>query len=561
MTIFERLRSRPALLVMLLSAVALVATACLPANPPPEPGPAFPPFGGLVETNPGLFPHFSTGITDYVSRCNLNQAVLFSVNAPPDTTVSVDGQPPDTGQFNTFTFRDYNQSFTIVVQTPQATTTHYVRCLPPDFPDWSVQRPGTPQAGFYLTSPTGTPVIFDNNGVPMWWWTGPNPNQAFSTFFDNGHVTFGIGGPGPNTGLVANVRFEEHALDGSLARSFNTVGADSDGHDAILLPNGNYAMVTSEERCCFNMQAAWNNPNLETNATILDHVIQEVTPQGNVVWSWRTSDHIPPSETADHWRSQLIAINGVLGFYDIYHWNSIEWTGSGFLVSYRHDDAVYKIHQDKNNAANNDIVWKLGGSDHSDCVGQVCVPKSLAFGNDPFGNFGGQHDARVLPDGTVTVHDNGTGQGRAPRAVRYTIDTSLPLPLGKAGTATFDEQAQDTNLAPSSFCCGSARKLSVPNGNWVMGWGGTAQVPGQVADQVIEETQGNGTLVLAIQIHGLSNPLYRGIPILEGTGAGQLTRQQLRAGMDAEVSGQSAGAQSVKPQTANGKVGPEFSMP
>src|SRR6266540_1474911 len=499
MTIFERLRSRPALLVMLLSAVALVATACLPANPPPEPGPAFPPFGGLVETNPGLFPHFSTGITDYVSRCNLNQAVLFSVNAPPDTTVSVDGQPPDTGQFNTFTFRDYNQSFTIVVQTPQATTTHYVRCLPPDFPDWSVRRPGTPQAGFYLTSPTGTPVIFDNNGVPMWWWTGPNPNQAFSTFFDNGHVTFGIGGPGPNTGLVANVRFEEHALDGSLVRSFNTVGADSDGHDAILLPNGNYAMVTSEESCCFNMQAAWNNPNLETNATILDHVIQEVTPQGNVVWSWRTSDHIPPSETADHWRSQLIAINGVLGFYDVYHWNSIEWTGSGFLVSYRHDDAG------------------------------------------------------LLSDGTVTIHDNGTGLGRAPRAVRYTIDTSLPLPLGKAGTATFDEQVQDTNLAPSSFCCGSARRL--PGGDWVMGWGGTG-VPGQPADQVTEEKNG-ATLVFALQIHGLSNPLYRGIPILEGTGAGQLTRQQLRAGMDAEVSGQSAGAQSVRPQTANGKVGPE----
>src|SRR6266511_2030136 len=530
MTIFERLRSRPALLVMLLSAVALVATACLPANPPPEPGPAFPPFGGLVENNPGLSPHFSTGITDYVSRCNLNQAVLFSVNAPPDTTVSVDGQPPDTGQFNTFTFRDYNQSFTIVVQTPQATTTHYVRCLPPDFPDWSVQRPGTPQAGFYLTSPTGTPV-----------------------FFDNGHVTFGIGGPGPNTGLVANVRFEEHALDGSLARSFNTVGADSDGHDAILFPNGNYAMVTSEERCCFNMQAAWNNPNLETNATILDHVIQEVTPQGNVVWSWRTSDHIPPSETADHWRAQLIAIKSVLGFYDVYHWNSIEWTGSGFLVSYRHDDAVYKIHQDKNNAANNDIVWKLGGSDHTDGV----VPKSLAFGNDPYNNFGGPHDARLLSDGTVTIHDNGTGLGRAPRAVRYTIDTSLPLPLGKAGTATFDDQVQDTNLAPSSFCCGSARRL--PGGDWVMGWGGTG-VPGQPADQVTEEKNG-ATLVFALQIHGLSNPLYRGIPILEGTGAGQLTRQQLRAGMDAEVSGQSAGAQSVRPQTANGKVGPEFSMP
>ena len=546
MTIFGRLRSRRALLATLFAAVAVVAVACQPVKPPPEQQPGFPPFGGLIETNPPLFPHFSTDITDYVSRCNANTFVLFSVNAPQDTTVSVDGQPPASGQFNTFTIRDYNQSFPIVVQGPSGPpTTHYVRCLPPDFPDWSAQRNGQTEAGFYLTSPTGTPVIFDNNGVPIWWWTGPNPGTSFSTFF-NGHVTFGISAGGPNTGLPANDHFEEHALDGSLVKSFNTVGAESDGHDVIRLPNGNYAMVTSELHDA-DIPTAWGNPNLPDDP-IIDHVIQEVTPQGALVWSWRTSDHIPPAETPDHWRGTLIGIDAVSHFYDIYHWNSIEWTGSGFIVSYRHEDAVYKIDQ-----TTSSIVWKLGGSDHNDCVNLVCVPKSLEIDNDPIGNFSGQHDARLLSDGSVTVHDNQTFNGHPPRAVRYTIDTNpIPPVTGKAGTATLQESVTDP-LAQSSFCCGSARKLSLPNGHWVIGWGGTAQPPGSTGDQVTEEKDGN-TVVFELLVHGLVNPLYRAVPILPN----QLSREDLRAGMDAEVAGsQSAGTQSVKPQTPNAKIGPE----
>lgn len=37
-------------------------------------------------------------------------------------------------------------------------------------------------------------------------------------------------------------------------------------------------------------------------------------------------------------------------------------------------------------------------------------------------SFGGQHDARREPDGTVALHDNGTGLNRPPRAVRYRLD-------------------------------------------------------------------------------------------------------------------------------------------
>ena len=85
-----------------------------------------------------------------------------------------------------------------------------------------------------------------------------------------------------------------------------------------------------------------------------------------------------------------------------------------------------------------------------------------------------------------------------------------------------------------------------------MGWGGTG-VPGQATDQVTEEMN-RTTPVFVLLVHGLTNPLYRSTPILPN----QVTAQQLRAGMDNQVSGQSsAAAQRRSPAAAEGKIAPE----
>jgi hypothetical protein len=36
----------------------------------------------------------------------------------------------------------------------------------------------------------------------------------------------------------------------------------------------------------------------------VDHVIQEITPQGQVAWEWTTSEHIPVTETPPAWRNE-----------------------------------------------------------------------------------------------------------------------------------------------------------------------------------------------------------------------------------------------------------------
>src|SRR5258708_7480560 len=146
--------------------LGMVAAGCLPASPPPPPL--------SITTNPGLFPAFSPGVSDYVIRCDANTPVTVSVTAPPGTSVSVNNQPAGSGTFAVGVTRDVGQSFTIVVQRPsQAPSTYYARCLPSDFPTWTVQKSGNTQAEYYVTVPwagfTNYPAIFDTDGVPIWW--------------------------------------------------------------------------------------------------------------------------------------------------------------------------------------------------------------------------------------------------------------------------------------------------------------------------------------------------------------------------------------------------------
>lgn len=479
--------------------LGVVAAGCVPrVNPPPPP----PSVALKISTNPTLFPSFSTSTTDYVSRCAASAPVAVSVKAPVGTKVSVAGQPASSGTFVVKVTRGVGQSFTIEVQKSSGSTTHYVRCLPADFPLWSVHTSGSTQAQWYVTvpvTPTGMnyPVIFDPKGVPMWW--APPSDAGFATLLANNNVVYGN---------VQGIVGKERRLDGSLVR---TITADM--HDVRLLPNGDYVTVTFEARSGVDLSglcvASVCGPS---SAAVWDHVIQERAPDGTLVWSWRTSDHIPVSEMDPQWIQQYI-LDGPSGVaYDVYHWNSIEFTGSGFIVSYRHLDAVYDI--DKTTRA---VVWKLGGSPR---------PKSLAVKGDPVfptSGFGGQHDARLLSDGTVTIFDNGTGRNRPPRAVRYRIDT-------KARTATLVETRSDP-LITSSICCGSARRLS--RGNWVIGWG---------FSNAFTETTPAGTSVFRLEFP-TGTFLYRAEPVPSG----QLDRATLRAGMDAQYSSSGAAHTTTQP--------------
>ena len=89
-------------------------------------------------------------------------------------------------------------------------------------------------------------------------------------------------------------------------------------------------------------------------------MIQELDADGDVVWSWRALDHVPVTETDPRWRGAQAECFGET-CEDPFHWNSIELVphvdgGAGFLISFRHTDAVYELDQ-----ATGAIRWRLGG--------------------------------------------------------------------------------------------------------------------------------------------------------------------------------------------------------
>jgi hypothetical protein len=285
---------------------------------------------------------------------------------------------------------------------------------------------------------------------------------------------------------------QEYGLDGQLAQSVNATGGPTDFHEVLRLANGNYVMATAQQIPC--VLSSWGLGAAPKQC--IDHVFQELTPMGVPVWTWDTSAHIPVTETTAAWVAEQNQ-DVTNGIYDPWHYNSIEPTGNGYILSFRHLDAIYRVA----NTAAGTIQWKLGGTARAE---------SLSIVNDPNGGTSGQHDARMLPDGTVSLFDNGTlglGPPRPPRDARYVIDP-------QAHTATLIQTLQDSEVS-SSGCCGSARLL--PGGNWVTGWGGTPQ---------ISEYAPDGTRLFRIS----GTFVYRGTPVLPG----QITAQQFRDGMDAQ---------------------------
>ncbi len=178
--------------------------------------------------------------------------------------------------------------------------------------------------------------------------------------------------------------------------------------------------------------------------TVWDSHLQEIDRAGNVVWTWKSEDHIPVSDT-----TYPVVFPGVAGV-DLVHINSVQLAPDGdLIVSARHTDTVYKI---RRNPAG-DVVWRVGGRS-----------SDVTFAGDPDNGFGRQHDAQLLPNGDLRMFDNRTGLPGAPRAVEYALDFTQH-------TATLVWQRTEADVVVS-FGIGSVRSL---DGDVVITWGGSTK--------------------------------------------------------------------------------------
>lgn len=443
-----------------------------------------------------LFPKFAPGQRRYVTRCAPSK-VEVNVNAFDGATVRVQGSPAATGRFVTEARPVPGQDFRIDVAGAgkKLDGAYRVRCLPVGFPKWKYQRFRTPPRGDFVVALRPKPsdvnrawlIAFDQDGLPIWWFS-PDINSLWAQILPDGKLHWARGF-GDGFGQDDRGAHEITTLTGKRIRTIKPVGTGNDSHELFLLKNGNAMVMSYRPRFGVDLTAY----GLGKKEGVLDGEIQELDPEGKVVWRWNSGDHIGVEETPQSWWRRISrnphADTSGRNRYDTFHLNSIQQIGSDrVLISTRHTNAVYMLSK-----KTGEVLWKLGGTP---------TDRSLkVVGPDPFRDepLRGNHDAR-LQGNVLSVHDNRSHTRDPPRLVRYRIDP-------KRGTARFLSQYTDPRGARFSMCCGGARKF---NTGWLAAWGNAGTV------SAFDE---RGKLAFRLT---LPAPTYRAIPIPASIGRARL---------------------------------------
>lgn len=436
-------RSIVALHLGLLVTVAVALGGC-------SSGSAKPGSAGSVSVA-GVYPRFDEAESRYVSRCGRHAAPI-RIDAGHGTKVVVGSAAPRTGAIDVDPGVGPGEDFPITVVSGDVRHSYQVRCLPADFPKWRFQGLRPIEPGLFVVSFTapsdGRPwvIVFDHQGVPRWWYS-PDTRALWAQILENGEVVWARSF-GDGYGLDPRMADEVRTVSGKLVRVVRAKGEIIDGHEYRELENGDVLVDTYAPGSKVDLRR-FGGPK---SASAVFAEIQELAPDGQVVWRWNSRGKIGLGETGRWWRNVLsngkVSVRGV-HTYDPVHINSIEPRGQDeVVISARHTDAIYGIRR-----STGEIIWKLGGTETAD---------SLRIVGDPaVKDFGGQHDARVDEAGNISVYDNGKDRPRRPRVVSYSLDL-------EKRTATYLGQLNDPRIT-TSHCCGSARPLE--GGGWLVSWG------------------------------------------------------------------------------------------
>jgi hypothetical protein len=212
-------------------------------------------------------------------------------------------------------------------------------------------------------------------------------------------------------------------------------GRRGDLHEFVITPRDT-ALLTSYEVTRANLRSVGGSPS----GTIQDALFQEIDlHSGRVLMEWHSLDHVGLRES----------YAPLTPDWDYFHINSVDLDHDGnLLISSRSAHTVYKIARD------GEIIWRLGGGSSDFAMGQGA-------------SFAWQHHARRLPDGTLSVFDNGATPAVEP------LSRGLVLALDET-TMQAELIHQYTRRGILSGSQGSVQEL--PSGNVFVGWGEVPRV-------------------------------------------------------------------------------------
>ena len=266
----------------------------------------------------------------------------------------------------------------------------------------------TPSPGFvYLApnsrvpSPAYAPalLVLDSAGLLVASKFAPEYPFDFRVLPDGrlGYSVFQAAGSGPRASSSVFI------VDSTLTTRDSLKGGNSYNlamHSFQVLPNGNRLLILQEDVIMdMSKMVAGGNPA----ASVQQMLIQEVDITGRVIFQWRSLDHFPVTVSYEDVTAPSIRY---------FHLNAVWVDDDGnLLISARHSSLVAKIDR-----RSGEVLWVLGGK-----LNQFTFSTSTGITDPP--EFSYQHDIRRLPNGHITLFDNGTQ--RLPqwsRGVEYEID-------------------------------------------------------------------------------------------------------------------------------------------
>ena len=182
---------------------------------------------------------------------------------------------------------------------------------------------------------------------------------------------------------------------------------------------------------------------VEGNWILFDKILQ-VDPDGNILWSWDTYDHIPLSEASTF--NETTALNGQTA-EDFSHANSLDWDYNNGIIylNLRCTNTFYKIDQTSGN-----IVWACGEFGNFTLLDEN--------GNQVSSLWYHSHDTKQVAPDVFTMFDNDYNNVTNPndchsRMIEVTVnETSMTAYVNwswEAPTQYWNDYAGATVLLPN----------------------------------------------------------------------------------------------------------------
>ncbi len=330
---------------------------------------------------------------------------------------------------------DYHSLYTLPgVQVPNLTVTTADR--DPGAGDlFTTDGPGPGRYGPLIYAPSGRLIWFDQlaPGVVA-------EDLNVQSFENSRDLTFWEGkvlllGFGEGEDVVMNSHYQ------TVATITGGNGLKADLHEFQIAPH-DVAYITAFNTIRCDLKPAGGL----ANGAIVDTAIQAIDMKtGLVRWEWHSLDHVATGE------SEFSAPDNSRP-WDYFHLNSIDpEPGGDVLISARNTWAEYQLA-----AGTGQILWRLGGEKSSFKLG-------------PGVQTAWQHDARMQPDGQITIFDDGSTPPvhSQSRAVRIALDFKT-------------HQARlvlaYTHPNPPLLGASQGNMQTLPDGNTVVDYGGVPEI-------------------------------------------------------------------------------------